>query len=254
MALGIPADLLRRRPDIRRIERQAAAQSSLIGFAKADLYPRFSLFGSVGVQADDFKNLFDTPGSFTGSVGPAFHWDLFNYGRIEGNVQVQEARYKQLAYGYQNAVLRAGREAEDAAVAFLKAQERAKYLESSVVAAARTVEITSDQFKQGVVDFTPVFLFEGTLADQQDQLALAEGQIALNLVDLYRAVGGGWEMRLRKPTTMPTTRPTTRPTTTRPSTIGAAAAAAALMAPATGPAPAVAAPATRPAAVPGPPK
>lgn len=219
LALGIPADLLRRRPDVRRVERQAAAQSALIGVAKADLFPRFSLFGSIGVQAEDFGDLFKTPGSLTGTIGPGFRWDLFNYGRIEGNVQVQEARYRQLALGYQDAVLRAGREAEDAAVAFLKEQERAASLHRSVVAASRTVEITYDQFQQGAIDFTPVFLFEGTLAEQQDQLAISQGQIALNLVDLYRAVGGGWEIRLRdedlrRPSTQPAA---TRPATTRPS-------------------------------------
>lgn len=225
LALGIPADLLRRRPDIRRIERQTAAQSALIGVAKADFFPRLSLLGSIGVQAESFSDLFHTPGSLVGSIGPSFHWDILNYGRIENNVAGQEARFRELVYTYQGAVLRAGREAEDAAVAFLKSQERARFLESSVAAAARTVEITYDQFQQGVIDFTPVFLFEGTLADQQDQLAIAEGQIALNLVDLYRAVGGGWEMRLRQEgpdRNAPATRPnssTTRPATSRPSTM-----------------------------------
>jgi NodT family efflux transporter outer membrane factor (OMF) lipoprotein len=212
LALGVPADLLRRRPDIRRIERQAAAQSALIGVAKSDLYPRFSLLGSIGVRAEDFSNLFDTPGSMSGSIGPAFHWDILNYGRIESNVAVQEARFRQLVLTYQESVLRAAREAEDAAVDFLKSQERARYLGASVAAAARTVDISYDQFQQGIIDFTPVYLFEGTLAEQQDQLAIAQGQIALSLVDLYRALGGGWEMRLHEASAAPTTRPvTTRP-------------------------------------------
>jgi NodT family efflux transporter outer membrane factor (OMF) lipoprotein len=215
LALGIPADLLRRRPDVRRIERQAAAQSALIGVAKSDLYPRLSLLGSIGVRAEDFGDLFKTPGSIAGSVGPAFHWDILNYGRIESNVQIQESRFRQSVLAYQETVLRAGREAEDAAVSFLKAQERARFLNNSVAAASRTVEITYDQFSQGVIDFTPVFLFEETLADQEDQLAIAQGQIALSLVDLYRALGGGWEMRLRGPGASPPPRAaTTQPTTT----------------------------------------
>jgi NodT family efflux transporter outer membrane factor (OMF) lipoprotein len=230
LALGIPADLLRRRPDVRRIERQAAAQSALIGVAKSDLYPRFSLLGSIGVRAEDFSNLFDTPGSVSGFVGPSFQWDILNYGRIEGNVHVQEARFRQLVLGYQEAVLRAGREAEDAAITYLKAQERARYLDGSVAAATRTVEITYDQFQQGAIDFTPVFLFEGTLADQEDELAIAEGQIALSLVDLYRALGGGWEMRLHDGTTSRPAGPAaTRPATTLP-------AHTPRLAPATGPA------------------
>jgi len=214
VAIGIPADLLRRRPDVRRFERLAAAQSALIGVAKADYYPRLSLLGSIGVQGEYFGDMFHTPGSVAGSIGPGFQWDILNYGRIESNVELQQARFRELVYAYQESVLRAGREAEDAVVGFLKAQERARLLGDSVNAAARTVEITHDQYREGVIDFTPVFLFEGTLAEQQDQLALARGEIALNLVDLYRALGGGWEMRLQgdgggQSTTQPAaTRPT----------------------------------------------
>jgi NodT family efflux transporter outer membrane factor (OMF) lipoprotein len=219
LALGIPANLLRRRPDVRRFERQAAAQSAFIGVAKSDLYPHFSILGSIGLSAQQFGDLFDTPGSVSGFVGPSFRWDILNYGRIENNVAVQEARFRQLVLAYQDAVLRAGREAEDAAVSFLKEQERARSLTASAAAAARTVEITYDQYRQGAIDFTPVFLFEERLAEQQDQLAASQGQIALNLVDLYRAVGGGWEMRLRNAPAAPTT----RRATTRPSTIPAPA-------------------------------
>jgi NodT family efflux transporter outer membrane factor (OMF) lipoprotein len=206
LALGIPADLLRRRPDVRRIERQAAAQSAVIGIAKSDAYPRFSLLGSIGVQGEEFGDLFETPGSIAGSIGPGFRWDILNYGRIKNNVRGQEARFEQLVAAYQEAVLRAGREAEDAVIGFLKSQERVRALELSVAAAQRTVDITNDQYKEGVVDFTAVYLFEGTLADQQDQLAIARGDIALNLVELYRSLGGGWENGPAA-TTMPTTRP-----------------------------------------------
>jgi NodT family efflux transporter outer membrane factor (OMF) lipoprotein len=242
--VGIPADLLRRRPDVRRAERETAAQSAAIGIAKADLYPRFSLIGSVGLQAEDFNDLFDTPGSLTGFIGPSFQWNILNYGRIENSVKVQEARFRQLFFNYQAAVLRANREAEDAIIGYLKSQQRVKYLVESVGAAQRTVDITYDQYKQGVIDFTPVFLFEATLTSQQDALAQARADIALSLVDLYRSLGGGWEAQYEangyaatRPTTAPTTRraegwwsttnpgmaypSTTRPVvTTRPSTIG----------------------------------
>jgi NodT family efflux transporter outer membrane factor (OMF) lipoprotein/RND family efflux transporter MFP subunit len=218
LALGIPADLLRRRPDVRRAERQAAAQSAFIGVAKSDLYPHFSILGSIGVRAEQFGDLFKTPGSLAGSIGPAFQWDILNYGRIEANVHVQEAVFRELVANYQQTVLQAGREAEDAAVGYLKAQERARYLNESVAAAARTVEITNTQYQQGAIDFTPLFLFQERLADQEDQLAVARNQIALNLVDLYRSLGGGWEMRLNDTGAAPTTRPATAPppATTRP--------------------------------------
>jgi outer membrane protein TolC len=127
---------------------------------------------------------------------------------------LQEARFRELVAVYQQSVLQAGREAEDAAVSFLKAQERARFLRESVAAAARTVEITNTQYQQGAVDFTPLFLFQETLADQEDQLAVARNQIALSLVDLYRSLGGGWEMRLPDRAAAPA--PTTRPATTRP--------------------------------------
>jgi NodT family efflux transporter outer membrane factor (OMF) lipoprotein len=213
VALGIPADLLRRRPDVRTIERQAAAQSAQIGIAKAELYPHFFINGNIGVQAENFGDLFKTPGSMFGSIGPSFSWNILNYGRIENNVKAQEARFRQLVLSYQDAVLRAGRESEDAAVSFLKAQEQAKYLEQSVAAADRTVQIVHDQYKEGIIDFTPVFLFEGTLAQQQDALAAARGQIALSLVDLYRSLGGGWEAQREGSLS------TTQPATTQPAMV-----------------------------------
>jgi len=195
VAVGIPADLLRRRPDVRRVERQTAAQSAQIGIAKSDLYPRFSLIGGIGVQSEHIHDLFNTPGSFAGTIGPAFHWDIFNYGRIENGVRVEEARYEGLMNSYQDAVLRAGRDMEDSLIGFLKAQERAAILEQSVSAAQRTVDISLDQYKEGVIDFTPIFIFQRTLTDQQDALAQARGEIALNLVGVYRSLGGGWDVR-----------------------------------------------------------
>jgi len=221
LSLGIPADLLRRRPDVRRAERQAAAQSALIGVAKADLYPRFSLLGSVGVEAQELGDLFHTPGSMVAFGGPKFQWNILNYGRIENAVKVQEARFQQLFYSFQQVVLNANREAENAIVAYAKSLDRARYLGDSVTAAQRVVQITNDQYKQGAVDFTPVFIFEAALTSQEDALAQARGDIALNLVDLYRSVGGGWEAQVEPggfiapPTTAPTTQraPTTLPIT-----------------------------------------
>ena len=198
VAVGIPADLVRRRPDVRRAERQVAAQSARIGVAVSDLYPHFAINGTIGVAAEQFGDLFHTPGSMIGSIGPSFRWDILNYGRLVNNIRVQDARFQELAFVYQNTVLQAGNETEDAIIGFLKAQEQTDRLAASVVAAARTVEITFDQYRLGAVDFTPVVLFQSTLAQQQDQLVVSRGSIVLNLIATYRALGGGWEMRLSR--------------------------------------------------------
>ncbi len=194
--VGVPADLIRRRPDVRRAERQVAAQCARIGIAVSDFYPHVSLVGTIGVEAEQFGDLFKTPGSMIGSIGPGIHWDILNYGRLVNNVRVQDARFQALAYAYQDRVLTAGREAEDAMVVFLRSQEQTRYLNDSVTAAARTVDITREQYTQGEVDFTPVFLFESILTQQQDQLAASQGEIALGLIAVYRALGGGWQIRL----------------------------------------------------------
>lgn len=198
VVVGIPADLLRRRPDIRRAERQVAAQSARIGIAASDFYPRFSLNGTIGLAAEQFGDLFQTPDSMFGRVGPSFRWDILNYGRILNNVRVQDARFQELAFTYQNSVLQAGREVENSIVGFLRTQEQRDRLAASADAAARTLEITYDQYRLGAVDFTPVVLFESTLAGQQDALVVSRGSIVLNLIATYRALGGGWEMRLAR--------------------------------------------------------
>ena len=195
VVVGVPADLVRRRPDVRRAERQVAAQSARIGVAVSDLFPHFSVLGTIGVEAEQFGDLFKS-GSMIGEISPGFRWDILNYGRLVNNVRVQDARFQQLAYAYQDQVLDAGREVEDAIVVFLRSQEQAQHLDASVVAAARTVEITNEQYNEGLVDFTAVYLFQTTLTEQQDELAVAQGDIALGLIDVYRSLGGGWQIRL----------------------------------------------------------
>jgi outer membrane protein TolC len=198
VVVGIPADLLRRRPDVRRDERQVAAQSARIGIAVADFYPQLFINGTIGVASEQFNNLFRCPASMLGSVGPSFQWNILNYGRILNNVRAQDARFQELAFFYQNSVLKAGREVEESIIGFLKAQEGTVRLGASVAAASRTVDISFDQYRLGAIDFTPVVLFESTLADQQDQYAVSQGNIALSLISTYRALGGGWEMRLTR--------------------------------------------------------
>lgn len=195
VVVGIPADLIRRRPDVRRAERDAAAQSARIGVAEADFYPSFFISGNFGWQAERFANLF-TPGSFAGNVGPSFQWNLLNYGRIYHNMQAQDARFQQAVAGYQNTVLKAGAEVEDGLVVFLKSQQEARSLAQSVTAAQKAVKTSVAQYRGGLVDFNRVAVLEQNLVGQQNQLARAQGDIALGMIQVYRALGGGWQIRL----------------------------------------------------------
>ena len=189
VAVGIPADLLRRRPDIRAAEFQAAAQSARIGVALSDLYPSFTSTGSVGVQAEDVGNLFKG-GSLTGFVGPAFRWNLFNYGRIRNNVRVQDARFQQLIVNYQNAVLSAYQEVENALIAFLRSQQQADVLAQGVNASQRSVDLALIQYRDGAADYTRVLNTQQSLVTAQDRLTETRGDIVRNLVGLYKALGG----------------------------------------------------------------
>ena len=199
VAVGIPADLLRRRPDIQSAEYQAAAQCAQIGVAKASLYPAFSLTGNFSFQASDIGtfalgDMFQWR-SRSGSFGPSFQWNILNYGQITNLVRVQDARFQELLITYQNAVLKAQQEVEDGLIAFLKSQERAGFLVQSTAAAQRSVDLAILQYREGITDFTTVLTAERELLTQQDNLATTLGEISSNLVAVYRALGGGWQMR-----------------------------------------------------------
>lgn len=198
LAIGIPAELLRRRPDVRKAERDVAAQSALIGVATADLYPHFSINGTIFVDAMDVKDLFNAD-SIAGSVGPSFRWNILNYGRLLNNIRVQQARFQQLAVQYQNTVLQANAEAENAIIGLIKAKQQAQSLARCAEASQQSVVLVSSQYDGGVVDFNRVFTVQQTLTQQQDQLAVAEGSVAQYLIQLYRALGGGWQVRLDYP-------------------------------------------------------
>jgi NodT family efflux transporter outer membrane factor (OMF) lipoprotein len=199
VAVGIPADLLRRRPDIRVAEAQAAAQCANIGVAKADLFPAFSLSGTFSFQSSDVANfklgdMFSWK-SRSATAGPSFQWDLLNYGRLTNQVRVQDARFQELLIGYQNAVLKAQQEVEDALVGFLRSQARAKLLGESTAAARRSLDLSVLQYRGGTVDFTTVLLAQQALLNEQDSLTSTLGDISRNLVGVYRALGGGWQLR-----------------------------------------------------------
>lgn len=199
VAAGIPSDLLRRRPDVRRAELDAAAQSAQIGFAKADLLPALSLIGNVGTLASDIGrgSLSDvfTGRSVSHSVGPAVQWNVLNYGQITNNVRVQDAKLQALLVDYQNAVLTAQRDVENGLVAFVKSRQQSTFLEESTVAAEGALTIALNQYKEGTADFTTVLVAEENLYSAQSDLATARGNVSLGLITAYRALGGGWEIR-----------------------------------------------------------
>ena len=200
VAVGIPAELLRRRPDIRFAERTLAAQSAQIGFAKADLFPHFSLFGTLGFQTSDytdnssFSDLFKRD-SFTYSAGGGFNWDLFNYGRITNQVRVEDARFQELAVNYEDTVIRAAQEVEDAMVGFLKSQDAVFFLADAVKASKRSVDLSLIQYREGLVDYQRVLDTQRDLTTQQDNLVSTAGSVGQNLIAMYRALGGGWQIR-----------------------------------------------------------
>ena len=196
VAAGIPADLMRGRPDVRGAERLVAAQSALIGVAEAALYPTLSINGIIGWDAQDFSKLFETK-SFVGAVFPSFNWNILNYGRIKNNVHLQEAKTQELIAAYQSTVLTAAREVQVSLRGFLRSREQAEDLAKSVEAATAATQLGVQQYRTGTIDFNRVFNLETTQVQQQEQLAVAAGNIALNLINVYRALGGGWELRLQ---------------------------------------------------------
>jgi NodT family efflux transporter outer membrane factor (OMF) lipoprotein len=207
---GIPAELLRRRPDIRLAESQMAAQCSLIGVAKADLYPHFSLFGSIGLSASDaaltaagfpggssLSGIWDSNSlQYNGGIG--VKWNIFNYGRIKNRVRVQDARFQELIVNYKDTVLKAAQEVEDGLSAFLRSQEEVGFLRESVEGATRSVELSMTQYREGLVDYQRVLDTQRFQTQTQDLLTSTQGAVLLNLIATYKALGGGWEIRVGK--------------------------------------------------------
>jgi NodT family efflux transporter outer membrane factor (OMF) lipoprotein len=202
VAVGIPAELLRRRPDVRQAERLAAAQAEQIGIAEAQLYPTFSITGVINWQAANFRDLF-TSNAFNGSVGPQFQWNLLNYGRLRNNVLYQDALLKDLIVGYQATVLQASQDVENGITTFLQSQVQTRLLRESVDADIKAVQMAIEQYQSGAVGFTTYATIEQNLVTQQNLYAQAQGQIAQGLVQVYRAMGGGWEVRCPAPPAVP---------------------------------------------------
>jgi NodT family efflux transporter outer membrane factor (OMF) lipoprotein len=194
VVVGIPAELLRRRPDIRFAERTLAAQSARIGIAKADFYPSLSLIGEIGVTASDASDLFAS-GSMAAFGGPSLRWKILNYGRVVNNVRVQDARYQANLNDYEDVVLRAQQEVESAIAGYLGAKREAAALADAVMAAERAVELALIQYREGATDYTTVINTQQVLVSQQNRYVATRGDEILNVLSLYKALGGGWELR-----------------------------------------------------------
>ena len=203
VALGMPQDLIRRRPDIRSAERQLAAQSAQIGFAVAELYPHFGIGGGIGTGLTtagglQFSDLFTS--QTTGySLFGYFQWNIFNYGRLKNNVRLQDAYFQQLLEDYRQTVLQAQAEVENAIVAFLKSRQQLEAYRSAAAAAQRAANVSTLQYQNGMVDYNTVISTLRALAVQQDQLAASQGSVATSLVAVYKSLGGGWKVHSQEP-------------------------------------------------------
>jgi multidrug efflux system outer membrane protein len=190
VVVDLPAELLRRRPDVRAAEMQLAAQSALIGVSQAQLYPSIALVGSLGLSA---TSLAWSSQTLDWIAGPSLAWNVFDHGRLRNDVLVQDARFQQLHEVYQDTVLRAARELDDATVAFVKNKAQVSILEQAVQAARRSLDIATIQYQEGLVDFERVLDSQRSLFSQQERLVTTRGSVAQSLVAVYRAAGGGWE-------------------------------------------------------------
>jgi NodT family efflux transporter outer membrane factor (OMF) lipoprotein len=203
--VDMPAELLLRRPDVRTAEMQLAAQSALIGVSEAELYPSIGLVGSVGLSA----NSHNWSGRGTDwLVGPTLLWNVFDWGRLENQVLVEDARFMQLYEQYQGTVLQAARELDDAAVSFAQGQIQVDILRDSVEAARRSNDIATIQYREGLVDFERVLDAQRSLFDQQERLVDAQGSVSQSLIAVYKAVGGGWQAMRAQPVVSEDTRAT----------------------------------------------
>ncbi|MGE5293442.1 MAG: TolC family protein, partial [Solirubrobacterales bacterium] len=198
--VGLPADLLRRRPDIRRAERQLAAATAEIGVAVADLFPKLSLTGSYGYQSAQSSSLFSSNSQYW-NWGPGVTLPLFSGGRIRGNIQVQTALQEQALATYENTVLTALKDVEDAIASYTETEAARTSLTQAVQASGESTEISRDLYQKGLVDFLNVLQSESSLYQAQDRLIQNEQQALTALATLFQALGGGWEVLAAEPTT-----------------------------------------------------
>ncbi|MDM8555783.1 efflux transporter outer membrane subunit [Desulfococcaceae bacterium HSG7] len=188
VAVGVPADLLRQRPDIRKVERHLAAQTARIGVATADLYPTLSLSGSINIGFSDMV----TGGSTGFSFGPSLRWNVFDRSRIRNQIKVEDARTEQALLNYEKTVLNALNEVENAMTAFLEQRIQYEAQQRAAAAAKKSLKLSAKLYKDGLIAFQTVLDAQLALFDFENQVAEAQGNAAANVVRLYKSLGGGW--------------------------------------------------------------
>ncbi|MCB0323026.1 MAG: efflux transporter outer membrane subunit [Bdellovibrionales bacterium] len=186
-----PTELIRRRPDLQAAERVLAGQTALIGAAIAELYPKIQLQGTLGVEASDFADLTKGVGTYT--YGPTISWTPFDSGRLRALVRAQDERANEALVAYEQAVLRALEDVENALVRFGAERVRVARLSAAVEAAERAHYIAQEQYREGVTDFATVLLAQRTVLESERSLVDSEQNLATALVGIYKAFGGGWE-------------------------------------------------------------
>lgn len=191
IVLGVPAETLRRRPDVRNAERQLAAETARIGVATAELYPKLSLMGSIGIDASSFSGLFSA-NNRAASIGPRLSWNIFNAGAVRSSIEIQNARQEQALLQYENTILLALEEAENAITSYVNEQKRVKSLGDALISATESTDLALAQYKSGLIDFQAVLDAQRTYLSLKDNLATSQGTVIANLVRLYKALGGGW--------------------------------------------------------------
>ena len=191
LVVGVPTELLRQRPDVRRAERELASQNALIGATKADLYPTLTLPGTLAVQSTG-GDLFRGANTLY-SFGPQLRWNIFNGKRIRSQVKAEEAGTKAALHSYEQTLLLALEEVEDSMSAYAYEKERIKLLEIAAASAQKSVDLVTELYKSGLTDFQNVLNMEQALLTQQDQLANSHGLVSGYLVGVYKALGGGWD-------------------------------------------------------------
>ncbi len=190
LAVGVPAELLRQRPDLRRAERELAAQHALIGATQAELYPTLTLPGTLAVESSG-SDLFSGANTYY-SFGPQLRWNLFNGRRIRSRVDAEKAGAQAALHAYEQTLLLALEEVEDSMSAYAHEKDRIQFLEVAAESAVKSVELVTELYTSGLTDFQNVLNMEQALLEQQDQLALSKGMVSAYMVGVYKALGGGW--------------------------------------------------------------
>jgi outer membrane protein TolC len=191
VAVGIPADILRQRPDVRQAERQLASQTAQIGVARAELYPKLKLSGSIGLEALTLGGLFNSNNA-TSSGSAGLSWRVFDAGAIRQNIEIQSALQEQYLIAYEAAVLTALEEVENAISAYAQEQQKRRSLAEAVKAAEAAAALAQIKYRAGLSDFNTVLETERSLLTYRDQLVQSDGTVVSNLIKLYKALGGGW--------------------------------------------------------------